>query len=136
MSLNRITLDGRLCHDPELLQARNGVPVVNFTLAVDRDYKDKNTGERGVDLIDLQAYRTNAEFICGHFGEWDQIIIDGRLQVNSWIDKYGENRMKVIVLVERIYFGQRKRDDRQKGNEPNDYYTVSQGAEDDGTPPF
>ncbi len=45
--LNKIFLMGRLARDPELRRTQTGTPVASFRLAVDRDFKDRNTGERG-----------------------------------------------------------------------------------------
>lgn len=42
--LNRIILMGRLTRDPELRHTQTGTPVASFSLAVDRDFKDKTTG--------------------------------------------------------------------------------------------
>ncbi len=53
--LNRIILMGRLTRDPELRHTQAGTPVASFSLAVDRDFKDKATGEKGTDFIDIVA---------------------------------------------------------------------------------
>ena len=61
--LNRIILMGRLTRDPELRQTQSGASVANFSLAVDRDFKDKQTGEKPTDFIDIVAWRSSAEFV-------------------------------------------------------------------------
>ena len=53
--LNRIIIMGRLTRDPELRHTQTGTAVASFTLAVDRDFKDKSTGERSTDFIDVVA---------------------------------------------------------------------------------
>ena len=53
--LNRIIIMGRLARDPELRRTQTGTPVASFRLAVDRDFKDKATGERSTDWIDVVA---------------------------------------------------------------------------------
>ena len=45
--LNKIFIMGRLTRDPELRRTQTGTSVASFTLAVDRDFKDKTTGEIG-----------------------------------------------------------------------------------------
>ena len=65
--LNRIVLMGRLTRDPELRHTQTGTPVASFTLAVDRDFKDKNTGERATDWIDVVAWRATGEFVSRYF---------------------------------------------------------------------
>ena len=58
--LNRIIIMGRLARDPELRRTQTGTPVASFRLAVDRDFKDKTTGERSTDWIDVVAWRATA----------------------------------------------------------------------------
>ena len=65
--LNRIILMGRLTRDPELRQTQSGASVANFSLAVDRDFKDKQTGEKTTDFIDIVAWRSSAEFVSRFF---------------------------------------------------------------------
>ena len=55
--LNHITLMGRLTRDPELRHTQSGTPVASFSLAVDRDFKDRNTGEKSTDFIDVVVWR-------------------------------------------------------------------------------
>ena len=65
--LNRIILMGRLTRDPELRHTQTGTPVASFSLAVDRDFKDKTTGEKSTDFIDIVAWRQTAEFVSRFF---------------------------------------------------------------------
>ena len=58
--LNRIIIMGRLTRDPELRSTPNGTSVASFTLAVDRDFKNKQTGEKETDFIDMIAWRSTA----------------------------------------------------------------------------
>lgn len=67
MMLNHIVIMGRLTRDPELRRTQSGTPVANFTLAVDRNFKDKQTGEWATDFIDMVAWWTTAEFISRYF---------------------------------------------------------------------
>ncbi len=61
--LNRIVIMGRLTRDPELRRTQSGIPAVSFSIACDRDFKDKATGERTTDFIDIVAWRTTGEFV-------------------------------------------------------------------------
>ena len=58
--LNKIFLQGRLVADPELRQTPSGVPVASFRIAVDRDFKNKETGEKEADFINVVAWRNTA----------------------------------------------------------------------------
>ena len=55
--LNHIVLMGRLTRDPELRRTQSGLAVASFTLAVDRDWSSKDTGEKTTDFIDIVAWR-------------------------------------------------------------------------------
>ena len=59
--LNHIVLMGRLTRDPELRRTQSSIPVVSFTLAVDRDFSSRDGGERQTDFIDIVAWRNTAE---------------------------------------------------------------------------
>lgn len=59
--LNHITIMGRLTRDPELRHTQTGTAVASFTLAVDRDFKDKATGDCTTDFIDVVAWRQTGE---------------------------------------------------------------------------
>ena len=108
--LNRIIIMGRFVRDPELKHTQSGVLVTSFTLAVDRDFKDQQSGERGTDFIDCIAWRGTAEFVCKYFAKGRMAVAEGRLQVREWKDRDGNNRRSVEVVAENVYFGDSKRD--------------------------
>ena len=65
--LNRIVIMGRLTRDPELRRTQNGTAVTSFSVAVDRDFKSRESGEQATDFIDVVAWRQTAEFVCQYF---------------------------------------------------------------------
>lgn len=107
--LNQIFLMGRLTRDPEIRQTQSGIPVAGFSLAVDHDYTNKDTGERGVDFIDCTAWRGTAEFIQKFFRKGSMAVVVGRLSIRNWTDSDGAKRRSAVVTVDRIYFGEGKR---------------------------
>lgn len=110
LMLNRVTVIGRLARDPELRHTQGGTAVVSFSIAVDRDFKDKNTGERTTDWINVVAWRATAEFVSRYFTKGRMVVVDGRLQTRDWTDKDGNKRTAVEVVAESVYFGGSKRD--------------------------
>ena len=108
--LNKIFLMGRLARDPELRRTQSGTPVVSFRLAVDRDLKDKATGERSTDWIDVVAWRQTAEFVSRYFTKGRMAVVEGRLQMRDWTDKEGNKRTSAEVVADNVYFGDSKRD--------------------------
>lgn len=108
--LNHIVIMGRLARDPELRRTQSGVPVASFRLAVDRDFKDKNTGERATDWIDVVAWRATGEFVSRYFTKGRMAVVEGRLQMRDWTDKEGNKRTSAEVVADNVYFGDSKRD--------------------------
>ena len=99
--LNKTFIQGRLGRDPELKHTQSGTAVVSFSLAVDRDFKDKATGQRATDWIDVIAWRQTAEFVTKYFRKGSMAIVEGRLQVRSWTDKdSGGKRYRTEVVAE------------------------------------
>ena len=147
--LNRIILMGRLTRDPELRQTQSGASVANFSLAVDRDFKDKQTGEKTTDFIDIVAWRSSAEFVSRFFTKGRMAVVEGRLQIRDWTDREGGKRRSAEVVADNIYFGDSKRDGETGGASfsrpaaPADYGMPPVGgdqfaelADDDGELPF
>ena len=108
--LNKIFLMGRLTRDPELRRTQTGTPVASFTLAVDRDFKDRTTGERATDFIDVVAWRQTGEFVSRYFTKGRMAVVEGRLQLRDWTDKDGNKRRTAEVVADQVYFGDSKRD--------------------------
>ena len=107
--LNKAILMGRLTRDPELRYTPNGnVPVVTFTLAVDRNYSG-NGRERQTDFIDIVAWRRQAEFVSQWFTKGMMAIVVGSIQSRRWQDKNGNNRTSIEVVAEDIQFGETKK---------------------------
>lgn len=106
--LNHICLDGRLTRDPELRHTGSGLAVASFTLAVDRDFENRETGKRETDFIDIMAWRNTAEFVSKYFTKGSRAIVSGRLQIRTWTDKEGNKRRNAEVVADNVYFGEKK----------------------------
>ena len=108
--LNRIILMGRLTRDPELRHTQSGTAVASFTLAVDRDFKSRDGGERATDFIDIVAWRSTAEFVSKYFTKGRMAVVEGRLQIRDWTDRDGGKRRSAEVIADNVYFGDSKRE--------------------------
>ena len=113
--LNKIFLMGRLTRDPELLRTQTVTPVASFSLAGDRDFKDKATGERSTDFIDVVAWRQTAELVSRYITQGRMAVVEGRLQIRDWKDREGNNRRSAEVIADNVYFGDSKRDGAPTG---------------------
>lgn len=108
--LNRIVIMGRLTRDPELRRTQNGTAVTSFSVAVDRDFKSRESGEKATDFIDVVAWRQTAEFVCQYFTKGRMAVVEGRLQIRDWTDRDGGKRRSAEVVADNVYFGDSKRD--------------------------
>jgi len=153
--LNHITVMGRLTRDPELRHTASGTAVASFSIACDRDFKDKATGERTTDFIDIVAWRSIGEFVSKYFSKGRMAVISGRLQIRDWTDKEGNKRRTAEIVAEDVYFGDSKGKDSQEppasargpveaagGNDfgfPSDFtpdFSGMTGADDESDLPF
>lgn len=105
MSLNRITVQGRLTRAPEERRLESGKAVTNFTLAVDRDHNREET-----DFIDCVCWNGTAEFVSKYFRKGSAAIVSGRLQMRKYEAKDGTNRTAYEIVADNVYFGESKKD--------------------------
>ena len=80
--LNNVTLVGNLVRDVEIKTTQSGSNYVNFTIAVDRSYKDKN-GDRPTDFIRCVAWNGSAEFLNNYASKGDRISVQGDLRIDN-----------------------------------------------------
>lgn len=139
--LNKIFVMGRLTRDPELRHTQTGTAVASFTLAVDRDFKDKATGEKQTDFIDCVAWRQTGEFVSKYFSKGRMAVVEGRLQMRDWTDKDGNKRRSAEVVADNVYFGDSKPADGSGGRSggygaPSGDDQFKELTDDDGELPF
>lgn len=113
--LNRTLLQGRIGTTPELRYTQNGTPVLDFRLASERDFKDKNSGERATDWFSVICWGALAEFVHQYFDKGRMIVVDGRLQAREYTDRDGNRRTAVEVVANNVYFSDSKRQGERVG---------------------
>ena len=114
--LNHIVIMGRLTRDPELRRTGSGVAVASFTVAVDRDFGNRDNGEKETDFIDCVAWRQTGEFVSKYFTKGRMAVVSGRLQIRNWTDKDGNKRRSAEVVADNVYFGDSKREGESSGS--------------------
>lgn len=104
--MNKTILMGRLTADPELKQTQSGIANCRFTVAVDRKFADKNTGEKQADFISCIAWRQQAEFVAKYFTKGKMIAIVGSLRTGSYQDRNHSDvtHYTTDVMVDDVYF--------------------------------
>lgn len=101
--LNKVILIGRLTRDPELRYTPSGVPVGNFTLAVDRPFLNQQ-GEREADFIRIVVWRKLAEVCANNLAKGRLVAVDGRIQVRSYDAADGQRRQASEVVADNVRF--------------------------------
>ncbi|MCU0607634.1 MAG: single-stranded DNA-binding protein [Candidatus Edwardsbacteria bacterium] len=103
--LNRIFLVGRLTKDPEVRQTTNGTPVANFTIAVNRRYKNA-AGEwkDETTFVGIVAWQKLAELCKQYLAKGRAVLVEGKLQSRSWETEDGQKRSLLEVRADRVEF--------------------------------
>ena len=100
--MNKVQLIGRVTKDIDLRYTPTGVPVVRFTLAVNRPKKDS-----GADFISCTAWNKTAENMDKYIGQGDQVAVVGHIQTGSY-EKDGHKVYTTDVMCENVEFLQKK----------------------------
>lgn len=101
--LNTVVLMGRITQDIELKSTTGGTSVIQFTVAVDRNFSKKGE-EKQTDFISCVAWKQTAEFISKHFGKGNMLAVTGRLQSRTFDDKNGVKHYVTEVIVDKASF--------------------------------
>ncbi len=107
--LNHFTAIGRFVADPELQHTKDNQPFCPFRLAVDRDFKNRETGEYDADYISCCIWGRGAEVIANRFKKGRRICVEGRIQTRKY-EKEGKTRSVNEVIVSTFYFVDQKSD--------------------------
>lgn len=110
---NKSILMGRICNDLELKTTPNGIAVLSFRIAVDRNYQTKGE-EKKTDFFNIVAWRTTAEFISKYFSKGKMILVDGELQTRQYTDKNGSTQNVVELIVSSAHFTGEKKEQTQE----------------------
>lgn len=94
--MNSVILTGRLTSRPELRYTSSNMANTNFSLAVDRNFKNQN-GEVEVDFINCMAWNKLAETITKYCDKGNKIMISGRIQVSSYENETGKHYVTKVI---------------------------------------
>jgi single-strand DNA-binding protein len=103
--LNYIIIAGNLTKDPVFRQTTNGTPVVNFSIASNRKYRDANNQwQEDVCYIGIVAWNKLAESCTNRLKKGSAVLIDGEIQSHLFKTDDGFNRNIVEIKARRIQF--------------------------------
>ena len=138
--MNNVFLVGRLTRDPELKVTQSNTPVVNFTLAVNRNFTNQ-AGEREADFINCVVWNRQAENLAKFMRQGSMIGVEGRIQTRRYEAEEGMRYVTEVVANNITYLdskgdreayegGQQR---RQQDNTNDEYYETSKNlvVEDD-----
>lgn len=104
-NLNRVLLMGNLTRDPELRYLPSNTPVVSIGLAVNRRWRNQQDQQQEeTTFVDCEAFGRSAEVINQYLRKGRPVFIEGRLRLDQWQDREGQNRSKLKVVVENFQF--------------------------------
>lgn len=104
-SFNKVILVGNLTRDPEVKYTTGGTAVTEIGLAVNRTWFDKQSNQRKEDVtfVDITLWGRTAEIAGEYLSKGRSVLIEGRLQLDSWEDKTsGQKRSKLRVVGENM----------------------------------
>ena len=107
--MNHLDLQCRLVADPELKDTNSGVKVVNFRVAWNEKFRDKENKL----YLECKAFGALAEHICKYFVKGQEAAVEGKLNTEEWTSQDGQNRSKIVLMVSGIHFCGKKQEGGQ-----------------------
>lgn len=104
-SYNKVILLGNLTRDPQVRYTPSGTPVAEIGLAINRYWTDKQTNTRREEttFVEVTLWSRDAEVAGEYLAKGRPVLIEGRLQLDTWDDKTtGQKRSKLRVVGERM----------------------------------
>jgi len=108
MNLNKAIIVGRLTRDPETRALPSGKSVVSFSIATNRIWNDQNgQKQERVEFHNIVAFAGLADICSRYLKKGQLILIEGRLQTNSWDDQNGVKHYKTEIVADNMQMGPR-----------------------------
>jgi len=112
-SFNKVLLMGRLTRDPELKYTKSGKAICSFGLALNEKFKKDDEWKEKVHFVEITVWGKQAEIVTEHLQKGAQVIVDGKLNYQSWEGDGGKKRNKLEVVANNIQFLDGKKEIRQ-----------------------
>ena len=102
--MNKVYLIGNLTRDPEMRSTSAGIPVCNFSIAVNRRFKNAQTGQQETDFFNIVAWRQLAE-LCGRYlAKGRKVAVFGSIQTRSYVAQDGSKRTAFDIVADEVEF--------------------------------
>jgi single-strand DNA-binding protein len=125
--INYVIVAGNLTKDPIFRQTTNNTPVVNFSIASNRKYKDSsNQWQEDVCYVGIVAWNKLAESCRDRLKKGSAVLVDGELQSRSWKSDDGHNRSIVEIKARRIQFLNKREKQGENGAAHDEDFVVEE----------
>jgi len=114
---NKVVLAGNLSRDIELRYSKSGIAVANTAIATSRKFTANGEKKEEVMFIDITFFSRSAEVANQFLRKGSKVLIEGRLQLDQWVDKDGGKRSKHSVVVETMQMLDSKQDNQNQGGQ-------------------
>lgn len=116
---NRIIMVGNLTRDPEHKQLSSGQAVCRLSIASNRQFKSRQSGEmvQEVCYIDVDVWGPQADSCNNYLAKGRQVLVEGRIKLDTWQDQDGNNRSKHSIVADRVVFLSSGSETTQDSNE-------------------
>ena len=128
MELNKIFINGNLTADPELKYTSSGTAVCDLRLASNRRYKKGDSFEEETCFVSITAWGRQGETCNQYLKKGNPVLIEGRLQYQTWKGQDGGNRSKHVIVADRVHFMPRTGGEGNTGGAPTEDSTEVQGS--------
>ena len=119
--MNNFNCIGRITKDLEVKTSQGGTTVLNNTVAINRPFKNKQTGEREADFINFVAFGKTAEIIAQYHQKGSLIGLSGRMQSRSYQNSNDQKVFVTELVVNEMHFtgSNNASDGQQSQTRPN-----------------
>ena len=100
--MNKVFLIGNLTKNPELKSTSAGTPVCNFTVAVNRRFRNSQTGQQETDFLNVVAWRQLAELCSRYLSKGRKVAVTGSIQTRTYEAKDGTKRVAWDIVAEVV----------------------------------
>lgn len=119
MNFNRIIILGNLTRDPESRILPSGQPVVNFSVATNRIYTDKNGAkQQTAEFHNVVAFGKLADICSRYLNKGKMVLIEGRIQTRSWQGQDGVKHYRTEIIAENMQLGPRNAGPNEPSSQP------------------
>lgn len=129
--MNKVFLIGNLTRDPEIRSTQSGVAVCNFSIAVNRRFRNPQTGQQETDFLNIVAWRQLAELCSKYLAKGRKVAVAGSIQTRTYEAKDGSKRTAWDIVADEVEFLTTQNQQSSTQSAPGAYTTAA--SKDSGT---